>query len=231
MKKTIFHLFFLFIVTGELIGSFWGIRILDYIFKPLIMIWIGGYFLLFSQNAGRKTITLAVGAFFFSWIGDLLLMFADRAFLFFLLGLVAFLIAQLCYLFLFRHTIRISGRPGFLKKQMYWLTAYLVYGVAFYAILFSHLDLVLQIAVFVYLTAILSMSAMALNRRGACSMASFRLVFAGSLFFIISDSLIALNKFLTPVPHERILIMTTYILAQYLIMRGILKQFEKRNYR
>lgn len=38
---------------------------------------------------------------------------------------------------------------------------------------------------------------------------------------------IVLDKFLTPIPNGRIFVMSTYIAAQYLMMRGILKQFEK----
>jgi uncharacterized membrane protein YhhN len=75
------------------------------------------------------------------------------------------------------------------------------------------------------------MSAMALNRFRAVNPASFFLVFAGSVLFVISDSLIALDKFLTSIPHDRLLVMSTYISAQFLIMMGILKQFEKHSLR
>jgi uncharacterized membrane protein YhhN len=101
-----------------------------------------------------------------------------------------------------------------------------MYGFSIYTLLFNHLDIVLKIAVFVYMVALLGMSAMALNRYKTVSKASFNLVFYGSVLFVISDSLIAIDKFLTPIPNDRIFIMSTYIAAQYLIMRGILKQFE-----
>ena len=67
---------------------------------------------------------------------------------------------------------------------------------------------------------------MALNRFGNGHPISFSLVFTGSLLFVFSDTMIAVNRFLTPIPYEGILIMTTYISAQYLIMRGLLKQYE-----
>ena len=92
--------------------------------------------------------------------------------------------------------------------------------------LFNQLDIALKIAVFVYMLAIVGMSAMALNRYKTVNKASFIQVFGGSVLFVISDSFIALDKFFTPIPNDRLLVMSTYIAAQYLIMRGILKQFD-----
>jgi len=65
------------------------------------------------------------------------------------------------------------------------------------------------------------MSMMALNRRGRVNPPSFRYVFFGSILFLLSDSMIAINKFSTEFPLAGFWIMITYISAQYLIMRGL----------
>ena len=52
--------------------------------------------------------------------------------------------------------------------------------------------------------------------------------FVGAFSFIISDSMIAWNKFIEPIPNERYLIMTTYYLAQLLILYGIIR-LQKEN--
>ncbi len=226
MKKYLFHILFLIIVVGDLTGELLQIKWIDYSFKPFILIWIGGYFLMHAKNIDKKVVQLALFAFVFSWFGDMLLMFGEIDFIYFMLGLVSFLIAQIFYIFLFLRTINISGKMPFLKKKPFWLIAYIAFGLIVYTILYDHLDAVLKIAVFVYMTALLSMSAMALNRFGNGHPISFSLVFIGSLLFVLSDTMIALNKFLAPIPYEGILIMTTYISAQYLIMRGLLKQYQ-----
>jgi len=226
VKKIVFHLLFLVIVFGDLTGELLHIKWLVYIFKPLIMLSITAYFLLHSKTIHKKVVQLAVLVFGFSWLGDILLMFGDSDFIFFILGLVAFLSAQIFYIFLFLQTIKLSGKISFLKKKPYWLLAYIVYGLVIYTILFDHLDTVLKVAVFIYMLALLGMSLMALNRFGNGHPVSFILVFVGSILFVLSDSMIAINKFLMVLPYEGILIMTTYIAAQYLIMRGILKQYE-----
>lgn len=225
MKKIIFHVFFIVIVVLDLIGELTQIKWIDYSFKPLIMIWIATYFLTFAVNADKIVLRLAIIAFIFSWFGDIFLMFHQQ-FIFFILGLASFLVAQIVYTFLFLQTIKLSGKISFLKKRPYFLFFYIVYGLVIYRFLFPHLDTVLQIAVLVYMLAILSMSAMALNRFGNGHPLSFTLVFTGSVLFVISDSLIAVNRFVINIPYEGLFVMSTYISAQYLIMRGILKQFE-----
>ena len=225
MKKILLHFVFLIIVAGDLVGEYLKLPAMDHIFKPLIMIWIGSYFLLYSKGIDKGVVRLTLIAFFASWVGDLFMMFSDE-FLFFVLGIASFLTAQVVYVFLFLRTINLSGKKSFLKKKPVWLIIYIVYGMIIYMLLFPHLEGVLKPAVLVYMLAILSMSSMALNRFGNGHPISFTLVFAGSLVFIVSDSMIAINRFLVAIPYEGLLIMITYISAQYLMMRGLLKQYE-----
>lgn len=225
MKKTLLHLLFIIIVIGDLVGEYLQMPSLDHIFKPLIMLWIGSYFYMHSRGIDQKVVKLALSAFVASWAGDLFLMFSEQ-FLYFVLGIASFLTAQVFYVFLFLRTIELSGKKSFLKKKPVWLTVYMVYGIIIYILLFPHLDGVLKVAVFIYILAIMSMSSMALNRLGNGHPRSFTLVFAGSLLFLASDSMIAINRFLVTIPYEGLLIMSTYIGAQYMIMRGILMQYE-----
>jgi uncharacterized membrane protein YhhN len=48
------------------------------------------------------------------------------------------------------------------------------------------------------------------------------MVYSGALLFIMSDAMIAINKFLNPLVQARLLIMATYIAAQFLIVKGVL---------
>ena len=51
---------------------------------------------------------------------------------------------------------------------------------------------------------------------------SFLMTTLGAGLFVISDSLIGIDKFMTDVPYAPFLIMLTYIPAQYLIMQGVM---------
>ncbi|NQU86401.1 MAG: lysoplasmalogenase [Mariniphaga sp.] len=227
MKKYGIYALFLIILVGDLIGEATGIKWMDYAFKPLIIPWIALFFYLNSENVNRPVKKLLYLALLFSWIGDINLMFPHVNEIFFKAGLGSFLMAQIIYINLFLKTITLSGKRAFLKKQPFWFIAYVAYGLFFYILLFESLDMVLKIAVLIYTVALLGMSAMALNRFGNGNPLSFTYVFAGSLLFVASDSMIAINKFVFAIPFEGLLIMGTYISAQYLIMRGILKQYQK----
>lgn len=225
MKKFLLHFLFVVIVFGDLIGEYLHNSQFDLIFKPLILIWIGAYFFAHSKGIDKSVVKLAGFGFLFSWFGDLFMMFSAE-FLYFVLGIASFLVAQVFYAFLFLRTINISGKKPFLKKKPVWLIPYIAFGLIIYILLFAHLDMVLKAAIFIYMVAILIMSSMALNRYGNGHPISFSLVFIGSLLFVASDSMIAINRFLVPIPFEGLFIMGTYISAQYLIMKGILKQYE-----
>lgn len=63
----------------------------------------------------------------------------------------------------------------------------------------------------------------AIFRYGRTNGESFWLVFGGSVLFMVSDSVLAFNKFHSPIPWSGVLIMTTYIAGQFLIVRGLTK--------
>ena len=77
----------------------------------------------------------------------------------------------------------------------------------------------MALPVYVYLAVITTMCIFAAFRASAN-----KLVLYGALFFIASDSMIAINKFLTPVPASDYLIMITYYLAQFLIVYGYIRE-------
>ncbi|MGE0020653.1 MAG: lysoplasmalogenase [Draconibacterium sp.] len=229
MKSKIFLILFAIAVIGVFSGIALHEKWLDYIFKPLIMISLGGHFLMNSVKFESRIRIFGVLAILFSLLGDTFLMFTGNGPNFFIFGLGSFLVAQIGYIFLFRRLNQVEGLKPFLVTKPLWLLLYIFYGGVIYILLFPNLDLVLKIAVFIYMSALLGMSVMALNRKGILPQISFNFVFSGSLLFVVSDTLIALDKFLTPIPADRLWVMSTYMVAQFLIVTGILKQSGKQS--
>jgi YhhN family len=64
-------------------------------------------------------------------------------------------------------------------------------------------------------------------RKGSTSYSSYTWVLAGAILFILSDSTIALNKFLQHFEAASLLVMTTYGAAQWLIVWGMTRDAEK----
>ena len=76
----------------------------------------------------------------------------------------------------------------------------------------------LRIPVVLYSAVISTMGIFALNLRTAISEKTFWVLIGGVLLFILSDTMIALNKFKFQVPYAPIAIMSTYISAQAAIV-------------
>lgn len=184
--------------------------------KPLLMpgLLLSLYFSLRIGERKRSFMRFAFFALVFSTMGDVLLQCEQTMYqpLFFYFGLAAFLIAQILYILCFRN-ISIIGIPA------YWITAYIVYFILFLAILYPGMALGLKIPVTLYG---LTLTFMAWNS-WRCFKETADGLFApiGALLFVASDSILAINKFKSPIPFAGIWIMVTYILAQYFIIIGV----------
>jgi uncharacterized membrane protein YhhN len=224
-KRTsiILHLLFAAIVVVELTCRFIDRIQLEYMVKPLIMIWIAIYFLL-SKQKKQFTVPVLI-AFFFSWVGDNFLMFSGKNELFFFAGVGGLFVAQLSYIYTFATFSEVNIR-GPIQKNLLLIIPFLVYVAVIYLLLFPGLEGLMKPIILVYALSLMGMSLMSLNRKGRVGQTSFRLVFIGSLLFLISDSMIALNKFYYEFTMAGFWIMITYIAAQYLIMRGLILEKE-----
>ena len=222
MKKStplLLHLLFAVIVIVELIGRLVENIQMEYFAKPLIMIWIAVYFLLYAKKSAFTIPVLL--ALFFSWVGDNLLMMSGKDELFFFAGVGGFFCAQVSYIYIFSKFSEKGGR-GYLHKNPWLAVFFLAYVAGMLVLLFPGLEGMMKPIITIYALSLMLMSMMALNRSGRVGALSFKLVFTGSLLFLLSDSMIAFNKFHSEIPLAGFLIMLTYISAQYLIMRGLI---------
>ncbi|MNR13000.1 YhhN-like protein [compost metagenome] len=86
----------------------------------------------------------------------------------------------------------------------------------------------LKIPVIVYASVISIMLLFAFNGFLVWKNPGNKYIFVGAIVFVISDSILAINKFYAPVERSSFFIMLTYLVAQYLIVVGILKLNPKK---
>jgi uncharacterized membrane protein YhhN len=79
----------------------------------------------------------------------------------------------------------------------------------------------------IYALAITLMALTALFRYGRTNSTSFLLIFIGAVLFMVSDSLLAINKFHHAFSAAGALVMLTYSVAQFLIVEGALAHEKK----
>lgn len=168
-----------------------------------------------------KTQKILLAALFFSWIGDVLLLFADKSTLFFIFGLIAFLLAHLAYIFLFFKQPKINSSRFYLR----FIPFVGIYLFGILSLLWPSLN-EMKIPVTIYAVVISTMLLMSIKAFYEWKKPSNLLVVIGALLFVISDSVLAINKFYKPIPTSAVLIMSTYLAAQFLIVKSILTNKE-----
>lgn len=159
----------------------------------------------------------------FSWAGDVILEFTQSNGNMFIFGLSCFLLAHIMYFTVFIIT---PGKNCILSNCIFLLIPVIIYGVGLVFYLYDDLA-DMRIAVILYAIVILTMLTGAINRKEKVKKASYYLVLTGAILFVISDSVIAIDKFSYHFESSVIVIMSTYIIAQYLIVTGYINQFNR----
>jgi len=172
--------------------------ILRIVTKPIPLLTL--LFLIKPNTHYRKYIVTGLA---FSLLGDILLELSPTMFIF---GLSAFLMGHIAYIAAF------TGRSH--NMDIITLVLLIIVGSIIYSVLYPGLHK-LAFPVLLYIIVILSMSWRAIAQRNFDKFAGFAAI--GSIFFVFSDSVIALNKFTTTIPYARYIIMITYWTAQSLI--------------
>ena len=161
-----------------------------------------------------------------SWIGDIILLFADKGELYFIGGLIAFLFSHIFYIVLFNKQLKI-----YLKKSkiIYWIgiTIIIIYLIGMMVLLMPYLGNLL-LPVFVYAMTISIMLLFALKGFMNWHKPANSYILIGAIIFVASDSILAFDKFYAPIQYSSFFIMITYLTAQYLIVMGILKLNKKK---
>lgn len=217
-QQWLLYLFVADLIT-EIIAIHYNLTNLRFVTKPLLMIIIG----LFSWQQAivdkkiKLFLLLAIG---FSLAGDIFLLFEKNYHSNFIFGLISFLLAHIFYILLFLH-IRKSQR-----SVRRWNPLFIAVLLLYIAILFYLLDPylgALKIPVIIYSLVLSFMMIAAYHSFNFTKNKGGGWVISGAFFFVVSDSLLAINKFYTPLAIAGIAIMITYALAQLFIAIGITK--------
>ncbi len=190
--------------------------------------------LLLNSNNGLRLERIGVAiALSFSCLGDILLMqHRNNLFIF---GLASFLIAHISYVISFvvrlHHGRTVSKRRLTISTMIVISIPFLTYVTLmlyiFHPILNADIEETkgLFIPVAIYTCVIVGMAYLSLLRGRKTP--GFWYVFIGAILFVMSDTILAFNKFVVPLPTPGLFIMFTYGIGQYLITIGTIQATTK----
>ncbi len=214
--KFLIWIYLFIILPLNLVSHMYELPLLELISKPLLMPLLVAFVI--SNTAFPNPLThLLLGALAFSWIGDLALLFDSVYSNLFIVGLVGFLIAHIQYVILFAKSAKfLSFVKGFTSLG---ILSFAIYTGLLLQFLWPYLH-ELKMPVFVYASVLMLMGIFAISRY---EITGKWVVVMGAILFVLSDSILALNKFYSPMFLGRALTMFTYAIAQLLIVLGVLK--------
>lgn len=202
-----FTIFYFTILALEIISGEIGFTTGVYILKPAI---VGSLIYIVTKHGFREN-SAFIAALVFSLLGDILLMLPSENL--FLFGLGSFLITHLFYITIFRKKA---------KFKPFLTVAFLISVIGFFLLILNNKipqALTLPVLIYMFVITVMGITASSINSN---KIAVYSLSI-GAILFIISDSLIAVNKFAMPIPFPTLLIMSTYGIGQFLITKGYLK--------
>ncbi|MFX0082401.1 MAG: lysoplasmalogenase [Candidatus Hodarchaeota archaeon] len=220
MIEYIFLILFFIFALVEVFGEYKENKKLEYCTKPLLMPLLILFYIFGIVEASSITDVnwLIIIALLGGCAGDIFLMLENQD-KWFIFGMGAFLINQIFYIISF--FLSIADITNFDA----W--GYFLLGPAILVILFTVPRFInktedMKIPVLVYLVAILLMHIAAIFRFTEFQGLPFTFVYVGSISFIFSDACIAVNKWSGEFTNARLIIMSTYIFAQFSIVLGLL---------
>jgi uncharacterized membrane protein YhhN len=198
-------------------------KVLVYITKPAVMLALIAW-MVFEVGVSGPLFLFTLG-FFFSLIGDICLMLPREQFIG---GLVAFLIAHVCYIIGFNFQAPPVTAVTLVMVAVVAVIAVLVFRPLRAGLLAKgHKSMLPPVQIYTGVISLMFLSAMVTLVRPNWGMTSAVLVSLGALSFFLSDTMIAWNRFVAPLRHVSLKVMMTYHLGQILIALGVAIQFMK----
>ena len=210
LKTTLASLLFLVVCIADIYAILNGNRDIEMIAKPLITTSLVVLYLL----SVKKPNFWYVSALFFCFWGDVLLMFPEK---FFVLGLASFLFAHILYIAISRKFLQEVPVAKIVTHSIPFL---LILAALLYTIYPNLGDLLIPVVIYGIVISVFGVVTLLVYAQEKTTENLW--LFLGAFTFIVSDSILALNKFYEASEILGISIMITYILAQYLICRAMI---------
>lgn len=222
-NKAIITSFFIFSILNIIaVTAQW--QSIIYLTKPLLMTLLAFWFFINTKNNSTTFSKFILIGIIFSVAGDTFLMFVNNNPNFFLLGLSSFLITHIFYIIGFNKFPNFS--KGIIASKKWFIIPVSIYLISFLTYIWYDLPNAFKIAVTVYGCVISVMLISAINLKWRVSSGLSKYIIIGAILFVFSDSAIALEKFKTvgiPSNIMGFIIMTTYIIGQYLITKNCIE--------
>lgn len=189
---------------------------LEYFFTPAVMVlWI--VWLVQNGSLTNWMVCFVIGSIF-SLIGDILLMLPFNLFI---LGLISFLLAHISYIVGINRSLPPVKPVGVIIFLVIIIIAWRIYRRLAQGMQVNKLhNLKLPVLFYSFVISIMTLSALLTLTQADWSFISAAFISGGAILFFISDTIIAWEKFISPISYGSLKTMVSYHLAQAGILIG-----------
>ena len=205
MKSKILQIILVIVFAIDLFLIFSNKIELRFFTKPLLLPLLILLYITRLKSEKTQVDKLFLAGLVLSFFGDLFLLFQWG----FLPGLGSFLLAHVFYIISFRKKTQNS-------IWRFWPIILGLFATTLLVFLFPYLK-EMKIPVIIYAVVIATMMYNALKTHN-------RNLIIGALLFLISDTLLSINLFLQPLMILNLLVMITYIAAQWFLVKGMISE-------
>lgn len=177
--------------------------------KALLMPLLLGFVVTGPGLRLNRSMPLLAAGLVFAFVGDVALL--GDGDVWFLTGMLGFLVMQLCYLTGF---FRLGARQTLRERRWVMVVYPLIYVIAIVGLASALGVMVIPIAIYGFFLMSMAMTSMSLGT----------LFGVGGTLFMLSDALIGVSVAFGSFPGSSFIIMATYIVAQYLIVSEWIKR-------
>jgi len=213
----IIHLLSLSLSLSQVYIQDWLYGLSKIALMPLLILIASNYKRQFEEH--KKTWNLMIAALAFSFLGDFLLLDFFPGQIFFLGGLSCFLVTHILYIMVFS-----TDKKGPIEWKLFPTLIFLILVLSwagwYYVLIYDSLGNMI-IPVTLYIIVIGRMAIQAVYRYGYVNRLSYGLVLIGAFAFMLSDCFVAWRVFMEDFSQSGVLVMSTYILAQFCIVEGV----------
>lgn len=216
MKKNLYSSLFALITLIALYANYTNNPSVVALIKPLAVLLLMVWLYQSEKLKGRFHKQIFIGLSF-ALIGDGYASFATGTYI----ETVVFFAQFICYLFYIRaFTLDHKSNPRQKNKYLIWaIIGFTVFCAGIFFYIRPQLGL-LQPAVLIYAIVVCFMGIMAVSRNKKVNLLSFKMIFYAALFFLFTNTVWAINKYVQPILESSALVIAGYFVAQYLIVYG-----------
>lgn len=198
-----------------------NLRRANYFLKPAVMILILAWLAAIGGFSGTM-LWFSLGILF-SLGGDVFLMLPREQFI---PGLIAFLLAHIAYIIGFSPQLSEINLSSLAVGIVVAISSIVIYRrIATGLRAHANRSLIIPVSIYVIVISLMGFSALLTLTNEDWEALPALLVSAGAILFMLSDTILAMNKFVAPVKHGQLVVIIAYHLGQIGIVLGAAVHF------